>query len=377
MTRSSLALRTVAGALLAVFGLESAHAQAGNPLPRRDRPELPNSELVLTLSLELSNEPDNPSAVAGRAVRTNWRVVGDVAETQARVSHLRSELMAKYVAPTTLGRFSLVSNEVQASRIRQYLTAETLFGFKEAMYRNLWLAESPIGVWGAGWGAEYVRLDAVEGVAPFLVSYVARQGESTTAVPLVFYWALDRRVPNVLLPAGHLSSLVGEWGTPGGRIEYVRVDAKHQSHFPLGSRASVGVNLGFGRVVGLENDLSPYNKRFLGGGVGSVRGYEPGALSPRDVSGAAIGADSKVTASAEGLLHAIDVGATPIIVSVFYDYGQFTRAYEAVGPEAKVTSYGLGLSLPMRWGLMRVYYSWPQDKEFRTQEFQFEARASW
>ncbi len=377
MTVDFRSLGALAAAALVAFAAQHARAQSESSTARRDRPQLPDSELVLTLSLELSNEPGNASAVAGRAVRTNWKVVGDVAEAQARVSNLRSEVVAKYVRPTTVGGFALVSNEVHGSRIRQYLTSETLFGFKEAVYRNMWLAESAIGVWGAGWGAEYVRLDSVEGVAPFLASYVARQGQSTTAVPLMFYWSRDRRVPNVVLPAGHLTSLLAEWGTPGGKIEYVRMDARHESFFHLGSKASVGVNLGFGRVVGLENDLSPYNKRFLGGGVGSVRGYEPGALSPMDASGAAIGADSKVTASAEGLVHAVDVGATPIVVSAFYDYGQYTRAYDAVGPGAKAGAYGLGLSAPMRWGLIRVYYSWPQDKEFRTQEFQFEARASW
>lgn len=368
---------TIACAALGLlFGMPPAQAAEDAKGPSA-RPDLPNSELVLMLSLELSNEPGNASTVVGRAVRTNWREAGDLAEAQASIGNLRKDAFVKYTAPTTRGSFTVVSNELRYSDTQQYITENTLYGFRDASYRNLWLAPSRLGLWGVGWGVEYVRLDTPVGIAPFLVDYVAQQGQSTTAVPLIAYWANDRRVAGGVVPSGHSGAILAEWGTPAGSIEYARFDMNYQAYLAMGQKASIGFNVTAGRVVGLKGDLSPYNKRFLGGGVGSVRGYEFGALSPTDPSGAATGADSKATIALEALWNPFNIGATPIVLSVFFDQGRFAGPDYGAISEVNASSYGVGLSLPMRWGLMRVYYARPQDEEFRTQNFQFEARASW
>jgi outer membrane protein assembly factor BamA len=367
-----------AGLVACVVGTLALAARAADPAqsPPTAKVAVPDSELLLTLSIELSNEPGNATTVAGRAVRTNWQRVGDVSEGSARIGNLRKELVLRYAMPTDLAGFSSVSHEVQGTDIRQYLTESTLFGFREALYRNLWFRPAPLGSWGLGWGVETVRLDAVEGVAPFLVEYVQRQGRTTTAVPLIAFWSYDSRVAGSALPSGTFASLLGEWGTAAGSIEYARFDASYQSHLPIGSRFAGSLGLAVGRVVGLGHDLSPYNKRFLGGGVGSVRGYEPGALSPQDASGAT-GADTKVTLALEGHWHAMDVGNTPVVLSLFYDRGWFRGSEGAVADSAVAGAYGLGITLPIRGGLVRVFFSRPHDEGFRTQEFQFEARASW
>lgn len=358
-------------------GMALAAAAEDAPRPPSGKIGVPDSELVLTLSLELSNEQGNPATVAGRAARTNWRRVGDVAEASARFGNLRKELVLRYAMPTEATKFSIVSNEVQAMDIRQYLTGDTLFGYRETFYRNLWFRSAGIGTWGVGWGVEGVRLDAVDGVAPFLVDYVARQGRTTTAVPLMAFWSHDSRVAGSTLPVGHYTSVFAEWGTGAGSIEYARIDASHQSHFSLGTSFAASIGVGLGRLEGLGHDLGPYNKRFLGGGVGSVRGYETGALSPLDASGAAMGAGTKATLALEAHWHALDLGGLPIVLSAHFDRGRFSGSEGAVLDKAIAGAYGLGLTVPMRGGIVRAYFSRPRDEAFRTQEFQFEARASW
>jgi outer membrane translocation and assembly module TamA len=358
--------------LVSVFGPASASENAATT-PLR----IPESELLLSFSIDLSNEPDNASTFAARAIRTHWHVPADRAEAGARIGNLRKELDARYAAPSVQGPFSAFSLEARAADTRQYLDASRLFGYREASFRNLWSATPASHLVGAGWGIEGVRLDAPEGVAPFLVEYVERQGRTTTAVPLGVFGIRDRRRLGGPLPDGHYTSAIAEWGTPAGTIEYVRFEASHQSYFLVTGGVSVGINAAFGRVEGLGNDLSPYNKRYLGGGVGSVRGYEAGSLSPLDASGAATGADQRATISAEALWHAATLGGTPVVLSLFADRGGFTRSTQAVVGSAYASAWGVGLTIPVRGGLVRAYFVQPRDDSFRVQRFQFEARAAW
>jgi outer membrane translocation and assembly module TamA len=359
-----------------VLAVTGCFAQASEPAGSAAG-AVPESELLLSLTIDLSSEPDNASTAAARAVRTHWRLPGDQAEAGARIGNLRKELGAKYAMPLAAGPFSTTSVEARAADIRQYLDANRLFGFREATVRNLWAATAGGSLQGVAWGVEGVRLDAPEGVAPFLAEYVARQGRTTTGVPLSAFLVHDRRRQGVVIPEGHLTSAVVEWGTPAGTIQYAKVDASHQSYFPVGHAAGIGVAASFGRIQGLQGDFTPYAKRYLGGGVGSVRGYEPGALSPLDASGAATGADQRATVSAEALWHVFTLGQTPTVLSLFADRGGFSRSQQATVGSAYATSFGLGVTLPLRGGLIRAYFVQPRDEEYRSQRFQFEARASW
>jgi outer membrane protein insertion porin family len=111
--------------------------------------------------------------------------------------------------------------------------------------------------------------------------------------------------------------------------------------------------------------------------VGSVRGYESGALGPLDVSGANMGAERRATGSAELLWHAFDIGPTPIIVSMFSDYGKFSRGSNSAIDSVSAGSKGLGISVPMSFGIARFSFADPRRDTGRTQRFQFDARANW
>ena len=340
----------------------------------------PEPELLLMLSVELSTESKNTAALVGRAIRTEIFSPGDKLDVGQRVSPLRKELNINYAAPTQLGGFALVSHEVVVSETARFITETTKLTTSQATYRNLWSRPSNFGIWGVGYAAEALSLDNQPDSAPYLREFTGRHGRTSQNLALIGYWVADRRPNHLVLPTGHLDRFNAEWGTPAGNVAYVKVEYKHESFFSITPRISAGFSASVGALRGLGGDLTPLTKRYFGGGIGAVRGYEVSALSPVDTSGAGMGANRQLVATAEAFWHAFNIGATPTILSAFYDRGRFYDTGESrVSGQSSVraASYGLGIALPVRIGLVRFIFAKPIDDNQRTQRFQFEARANW
>jgi outer membrane protein insertion porin family len=315
--------------------------------------------------------------VVGRLQRTHLFTTGDNLDVTQRVSDLRREFSAKYASPTSWMRFNQFTHELRMGEYRQFITSEKKLATAQAAYRNFWLRQTAAGMVGLGWGAELLRIESTTSLAPYLAEFVAREGKSSHAVPIFAFWSYDRRQGASVLPSGHFDQIALEWGSPLGNTPYMKADAIHESHWQFAPRMSAGFNVGFGAIRATGGHLTPIGKRYYGGGVGSVRGYDSGALGPVDASGASMGADRKLTASAELLWHAFDIGPTPIILSGFADHGTFYRAEKSAIDKESAASYGLGISVPMPFGLVRFSFADPNRDNGRTQRFQFDARASW
>ena len=334
-------------------------------------------ELLLSLSLEVGSEPGNAAAIAGRLQRTHLFRVGDAIDITQRFSALRKEMIAKYNAPVAWLVFSAVSHELRMGDYQQFITAEKKLSTGQAGYRNVWAWQTRRGVFGVGWGAEALRIDSTAGIAPYLADYVAREGRTSHGIPIFALWSYDRRDANSLLPAGHLNQLSVEWGTPLGNTTYTKIDATHESYWRFGSRVSAGMTLTAGSARGNRGHLTPIGKRYYGGGVGSVRGYESGSLGPVDSSGATMGADLMLVGNAEVLWHAFNIGPTPILLSVFADHGRFQRAEGSAVDRASAASRGVGISVPMSFGIARFFFADPNRDNGRGQRFQFDVRGNW
>jgi len=377
-TKLLSASRMIGAALALIPTLPLAYvAPAGDQQTTSAQGDLANPELTLTLSLELSTETNNEATLVGRLVRTNFLTAGDQIELSQRFSNLRKEFTTKYARPTNLLGFSIVSHELRLADLQQFITSERKLRTTLASYRNLFGRQTAMGLVGTGWAAEASRLETGSGLAPYLSDYVAREGRTSYIVPLLAYWAYDRRVADATLPSGHYDFAAVEWGGLLGRTKYAKLDLAHESFWAISPRVSAGFSVSLGYMRGLNGHLSPLSKRYFGGGAGSVRGYEYGALSPSDSSGASMGADRKVSGTAEVLWHAFDIGPTPIVFSAFIDRGRFYGAENSVVDSVVAGAIGLGISVPVPIGLVRFSFSRPSDETLRTQRFQFDARANW
>ena len=329
------------------------------------------------LSLELSTEPGNEAALVGRLIHGHWFASGDQLDLTQRFSNLRKEFVGKYVRPTNLLEFSIVSHELRLADIQQFITSAETLRSSQASYRNLFGRHTGLGLIGVGWALEALRLDSEASQAPYIADYIKREGRTSNIVPLLAYWSHDRRQGGSVLPSGHYDSVAIEWGGLLGKTRYSKFDFAHESFWDVSPRISAGFGFTLGYLKGLDGHLSPINKRYFGGGVGSVRGYESGSLGPSDSSGAIMGADRKATGAVEILWHAFDIGPTPIIFSAFADRGRFYVAENSVISGVSVGSFGLGISVPVPIGLVRFSFARPSDETQRTQRFQFDARANW
>ena len=337
----------------------------------------PEPELVLSVSLELSTEQGNHAAVVGRLQRTQLFTPGDQLDVTQRVSDLRREFNAKYASPTSWMRFNQLTHELRMGEYRQFIANEKKLATAQAAYRNFWLRHTSLGLISLGWGTEVLRIDSTSSLAPYLADFIAREGRTSHAVPLLALWSYDRRQVETTLPNGHFDQLALEWGSPLGNTRYAKADAMHESYWRFAPRMSAGFNVSAGTIRGTGGHLVPIGKRYYGGGVGSVRGYDSGALGPVDASGASMGAERKLAGTVELLWHAFDIGPTPIILSAFGDHGTFFRAENSAIDKESAASHGLGISVPMPFGLVRFSFAEPNRDNGRTQRFQLDARASW
>jgi outer membrane protein insertion porin family len=337
-------------------------------------------ELILLLSVELSTETGNAATLAGRVIRTEMMSPGDRLELEPRVSRLRKELGIRYVAPTSLLGFQLATQEVTVAETSRFIAEQRKLSTAQASARALWSRATSMGIVGIGVGAEALRLDNQPNSAPYLAEYISRHGRTSHNIPLLAFWANDKRIGDQVLPSGHFNRLNIEWGTRAGSVSYTKADLQHQSYLEIHPRLAAGLNASVGALRGLNGDLTPLTKRYFGGGVGTVRGYESGAISPTDLSGSGIGANRQALLTVEALWHAFSIGETPVILSAFADYGRFWdvgSSSVANDTDASASSYGLGVSLPVRIGLVRFSFARPRDTDLRTQRFQFDARANW
>lgn len=340
----------------------------------------PEPELLLTIALELSTEQSNSAALVGHIIRTEVLELGDKLDISQRMSRLRKELGINYIAPAKTMGFQLASNEITLSETSRYITDAKLLTTAQATYRFYWSRAAVIGVWGIGAGAEVLRIDTEPDSAPYLREFVQRHGKISHTIPVSAFWLVDRRQANRILPAGHLDRLSVEWGTGLGSVSYAKIDFQHSSYFAMSPRVAAGFVANIGAVRGLQGDLTPFTKRYFGGGAGTVRGYEASTLTPTDTAQSGMGANHQAVATVEALWHAFSLGETPVIFSAFVDAGKFAdigSSKVASNTSVSAQSYGLGISMPVRIGLVRFSFAKPVDSEWRTQRFQFEARANW
>jgi outer membrane protein insertion porin family len=85
----------------------------------------------------------------------------------------------------------------------------------------------------------------------------------------------------------------------GGDLQYYRVNVQYQWFRPLTRVFTLALNGEVGFTHGLGNKSVPFFKNYYVGGPGSVRGYRPFSLGPRDADGNSLGGTRKMVGSAE------------------------------------------------------------------------------
>ncbi len=210
-------------------------------------------------------------------------------------------------------------------------------------------------------------------------TYITRYGNTTLLVPLTLGWGRDSRDSALVPTTGRLQRASGEWGVAGD-ARYVRGTYQFQQYMPLTKQYTLAVNSEIGLAKGLGGRDLPIFKNFYGGGLGSVRGFQPGTLGPRDPrDNAFIGGAKRLVLGSELIAPMPGAGNDRTLrLYGFFDMGNVYGENDRIDFGTLRASVGVGLSWlspmgPLRLGIANPIRKQPTD---RIQRIQFQIGTS-
>lgn len=229
-----------------------------------------------------------------------------------------------------------------------------------------------------GMTAEHTQINPGTNIPAYYLAYADRVGYTSNLLPFTLGWGRDNR-DSVLAPTrGRLQRLNGELGLIGD-THYWRTNYQYQQFVALSKQFTFAFNgeLGWGQALG--GYPYPVFKNFYSGGLGSVRGFEPGTLGPRDVTGSIVGGTRKVTLNGEILSPFPGAGNDRTLrLFAFTDLGNVWASTEPVTWKDMRASAGVGVSWISPLGPLRLAIAQPVRKFAgdRIQRLQFQIGTS-
>jgi outer membrane protein insertion porin family len=206
-------------------------------------------------------------------------------------------------------------------------------------------------------------------------NYVNAFGTTTTNLLGTVGWTRDSRDSAIYPTDGKVQRAFLEVALPVSDQRYYKVTYQHQKFYPVSSDLTLLLNGEAGSAGGYDDKPLPFFKNFYAGGTGSVRGYEPSSLGPRDINGNSLGGDKRVVANAELLFPMPGYGKEKSVrLSAFLDGGIiYGAATEIPGSTGARYSTGFALTWISPVGPLKMSYAWPLDEQLndRLQRFQF------
>jgi len=289
---------------------------------------------------------------------------------------------------------SSATRTIALSHADPYLTLDGVSQSEEIYRRDSNLAKLNLSTVDLGttggtlrWGVPFTEFDTVffgvgvestditlTGSSPYrYVDYVNRFGSSPGALLGTIGWSRDNR-DNVLVPnRGRYQRAFVEVGTPALDLQYYKLTYQFQQFMPLTSKITLAVNGQTGFGAGYNGKDFPLFKNFYVGGIGTVRGFEPGSLGPRDFNGDPLGGVKEINGSVEGLatLPGADRSLRGI---VFLDTGDVWGAGQAVRVADLRAAAGAGIAWTSPIGPLKLSFAVPFRHQAidHIQRFQFQ-----
>ena len=205
------------------------------------------------------------------------------------------------------------------------------------------------------------------------IEYVGEYGERSWAVLANLGWFRDDRDSPLTPTRGLYMGGNVEFTLPVGDLRYTRASFDIQWYKPLTKDYTIGLYGSVAKGWALGDTLYPIFKNYYAGGIGSVRGFEPASLGPRDNDGFPRGGQSKLVGSAEFLFPLPGAGNDQQVrLFAFLDVGNVFP--DTIRFEDLRASAGIGLNWLSPLGPLKLSVGYPVNKEpgDRTQRFQFQ-----
>ncbi len=205
-------------------------------------------------------------------------------------------------------------------------------------------------------------------------NYVNTFGSTTDNLLGTIGWSRDSRDSAIYPMDGKVQRAFLEMALPVSDQRYMKFTMQQQTWFPLSKSVALLINGEAGIAGGYDDKPVPFFKNFYAGGVGSVRGYEPNSLGPRDINGLYLGGDRRLVANAELLMPMPGSKEKSVRLSAFVDGGIIYGVPSNI-PDTDGARYSTGIALT--WispvGPLKISYAWPlaEQPNDRLQRFQF------
>ena len=205
-------------------------------------------------------------------------------------------------------------------------------------------------------------------------------GCTNSSLQLSVGWTHDSR-DNTLFPnKGVLQRLTGEASVPGLDLQFYKLEYKHAWYKDVFKDTTLLLNGELGYAGSYGGDKYPFFKNFYIGGVNSVRGYDNGAIGPRDVDLStnqdfAIGGTRRVLANAEIFIPVpLLKNSSQFRLSAFFDAGNVYAENESLSLGELRYSTGVGVSWFSPFGPLKLVFAKAlnANQNDRTQSLQFQ-----
>jgi len=200
-------------------------------------------------------------------------------------------------------------------------------------------------------------------------------GCTSNSIQLSGAWTHDSR-DNILFPnKGVLQRLSAEVTLPVLDLQYYKLEYKHTWFKDVTKTFTVMLNGEFGYADSYGNKEYPFFKNFYVGGVNSVRGFDNGAIGPRDTNRFTIGGTTRIVGNAEVFAPVpLIKNSSQFRLSAFVDTGSVYANNQSISLDELRYSTGVGISWFSPFGPLKLVFAKALNKKVgdQTQTMQFQ-----
>jgi len=210
------------------------------------------------------------------------------------------------------------------------------------------------------------------------IDFVNTYGSKNATITGSAGWSRDKRDSALWPTRGYTMGVSIDGGLPGGDIQFYRVAHNESWFFPLSSTYTLMFSGEIGAINGYGKSTTvPFYDNYYIGGIGSVRGFQSGAIGPQDANGYALGGTRKAVASTELLFPFPGMRDNKSVrMSLFADVGTlWDTAGAQTTPESGLRySTGAALTWLSPVGPMKFSFAVPMHKKEtdKVERFQFQ-----
>ncbi len=225
-----------------------------------------------------------------------------------------------------------------------------------------------------GLSAENTRLGLLSTSPQRFIDYVNTFGASTKNLVSTIGWSRDTRDSAIYTTAGMVQSATAEIALPVWSQRYYKLNYRQQWFHPVSRNVTLMLNGEGGVAHGYGGRPLPFFKNFYAGGPGSVRGFEPLSLGPRDLTNNALGGTRRIIGSAELLFPMPGLSKDQSVrLSTFVDAGAVYGEGDLSGTAGMRYSTGVALTWISPIGPLKISIAKPLNSKAddKLQRFQF------